>query len=121
MAREAHWHLGLDRTLVSPTAVPPHKRSNALTPYPHRLRMVELAVAGIPGLEVADLEGGQEVSYTVETLARVREQFPSPAELFLILGEDSLVELSDWRGEKISLGSFWKERPIVLVFIRHFG
>ncbi len=31
------------------------------------------------------------------------------------------IELSDWRGEKVSLGSFWKERPVVLVFIRHFG
>lgn len=31
------------------------------------------------------------------------------------------IELSDWRGERVSLGSLWKERPVVLVFIRHFG
>jgi len=97
MAREAHWRLGLDRTLVTPTAVPPHKPREALTPYAHRLRMVELALSDVPELEPADLEGGREVSYTVETLARVRERFPSPLELFLILGEDSLAELADWR------------------------
>jgi len=31
------------------------------------------------------------------------------------------IELSDWRGEKLRLGSLWQERPVVLVFIRHFG
>ena len=31
------------------------------------------------------------------------------------------MELSDWKGEPQSLGTFWKEGPVVLVFIRHFG
>ena len=31
------------------------------------------------------------------------------------------IELSDWQGEKVRLGSLWQERPVVLVFIRHFG
>jgi hypothetical protein len=31
------------------------------------------------------------------------------------------IELSDWRGETRRLGAFWEERPVVLVFIRHFG
>jgi hypothetical protein len=31
------------------------------------------------------------------------------------------IELSDWTGARARLGSFWQERPIVLVFIRHFG
>jgi hypothetical protein len=31
------------------------------------------------------------------------------------------IELEDWRGEPIPLGTFWRERPVVLVFIRHFG
>lgn len=29
--------------------------------------------------------------------------------------------LSDWNGEPHELASYWKDRPIVLVFIRHFG
>jgi len=33
----------------------------------------------------------------------------------------SRIELSDWTGQQERLGSFWRERPIVLVFIRHFG
>jgi hypothetical protein len=31
------------------------------------------------------------------------------------------IELSDRTGAQVRLGSFWQDRPIVLVFIRHFG
>ena len=31
------------------------------------------------------------------------------------------IEISDWKGAPVRLGSFWEDRPIVLVFIRHFG
>jgi hypothetical protein len=31
------------------------------------------------------------------------------------------LALSDWNGERVPLGSLWRERPAVLVFIRHFG
>jgi hypothetical protein len=31
------------------------------------------------------------------------------------------IELRDWRGEPVRLGSLWEQRPVVLVFIRHFG
>ena len=33
----------------------------------------------------------------------------------------SEIELSDWQGDAHKLGTLWKERPVVLVFIRHFG
>jgi hypothetical protein len=31
------------------------------------------------------------------------------------------IELDDWSGERRRLGAYWQERPVVLVFIRHFG
>jgi hypothetical protein len=31
------------------------------------------------------------------------------------------IELADWRGRPVELGSLWKMAPVVLVFIRHFG
>ena len=31
------------------------------------------------------------------------------------------IELADWAGARVRLGSCWAEQPIVLVFIRHFG
>jgi hypothetical protein len=31
------------------------------------------------------------------------------------------IELSSWDGTPAALGATWRERPVVLVFIRHFG
>lgn len=31
------------------------------------------------------------------------------------------IELEDWEGRRQRLGHAWKDRPVVLVFIRHFG
>ncbi len=31
------------------------------------------------------------------------------------------IELSDFRGAPLRLGSLWAKQPVVLVFIRHFG
>jgi hypothetical protein len=31
------------------------------------------------------------------------------------------IELTDWQGESVRLGSLWERRTIVLAFIRHFG
>jgi len=33
----------------------------------------------------------------------------------------SKIELSDADGVAQRLGEFWRERPVVLVFVRHFG
>jgi peroxiredoxin len=31
------------------------------------------------------------------------------------------VVLSDSNGDEVRLSSLWRERPLVLVFLRHFG
>ena len=31
------------------------------------------------------------------------------------------VRLADAKGEMHTLGDFWAERPVILVFLRHFG
>lgn len=31
------------------------------------------------------------------------------------------IELLDPQGRAVRLGTFWRERPVVLVFVRHFG
>jgi hypothetical protein len=31
------------------------------------------------------------------------------------------IEVLDPQGEVVRLGDLWRERPVVLVFIRHFG
>jgi hypothetical protein len=33
----------------------------------------------------------------------------------------SEIELAQWNGQPARLGELWRDRPVVLVFIRHFG
>lgn len=97
VAESARRELKLDRVLLIPAAIPPHKRDHRLAPDEHRLAMLRLAVAGRQGIEVDERElrrGG--VSYTVDTLADLSRENPG-ARLVLILGSDSLVLFPQWR------------------------
>ena len=87
----------LDQVWFLPALVPPHKQRRQLTPPAQRLEMLGLAVAGNEAFFVSPLEierGG--VSYTVETLSAVRTRHPD-AELFFLMGADSLRDLPTWR------------------------
>ncbi len=97
IARAAREEAGLDRVLFVVAAEPPHKRGATCAPAEDRYRMVERALEGEPGLEASRIEMDREgPSYTVDTLEQLRERCPD-AELFLILGVDSLADLPKWR------------------------
>lgn len=87
---------GLSRVYICPTAGAWHK-ARALTPAPDRLRMCQLAFAGMPQAQVDDREirrGG--ASYTVDTLEELRAQHPL-AKLCLLIGRDQYERLHTWR------------------------
>ena len=93
--------LELDRVLVVPDAVPPHKTLSALSPDAQtRLRLTRLAMQGLPFAEVSDLElrrGG--TSYTVDTVRALRAQYPHD-ELFLLMGTDMLLSFEKWHAPR---------------------
>jgi nicotinate-nucleotide adenylyltransferase len=89
--------LALDEVWLVPAAQPPHKQDRRLAPGKARLEMLELALADHDQIQPSAVElsrGG--VSYTVDTLETIRQQRPE-AELFLLLGADSLRDLPTWR------------------------
>lgn len=95
LARHVLEALHLDRVLLVPAAEPPHK-SEVPTPPEHRWRMVCAAVEGHDRLEASDLELRRPgVSYTVDTLRRLRDEGPAD-ERFLIIGADNVPELESW-------------------------
>ena len=73
--------LGLERVIVIPAAVPPHKALADGSPDAQtRLALTKLAVRGLDGFEVSDLELRREgPSYTVDTLRQLSEQHPDDA------------------------------------------
>jgi nicotinate-nucleotide adenylyltransferase len=97
MAQEAHEQLGLDRVLLVPVAVPPHKEAEADPGPEARLRLCELAVAGDGRFGVSPIEvdrGG--ASFTVDTLRALHERAPED-DLTFIVGGDMAHSLPSWR------------------------
>lgn len=97
MAQDAMERFALDRVLLIPARLPPHKPSPSLVGAGHRLEMLRLAAEGDPRLEVRDDEVRREgVSFTVDTLRELRGRLPEAA-LHFIIGGDTLRELHTWR------------------------
>lgn len=87
--------LGLAEVRLVPAHVPPHRPQPAASPE-HRLAMLRLAVRGVPGLRVDARELGRTgPSYTVDTLAELREEI-GPRPLCLLLGDDAFRGLPSW-------------------------
>lgn len=98
LAEQAREVLALDRVILVPAARPPHKPGRVFTPFELRLEMVRLALAGLDGYGVSDVERDPaRPSWTVETLRTLLAVGSAPDEAWLLLGADSLEELPTWR------------------------
>lgn len=89
--------LSLDRLLIIPSYLPPHKSVISPVSPEHRLNMCRLALGNIPKTEVSDIEirrGGK--SYTYETLLELHALYPRD-ELFLIMGADMFLSIESWK------------------------
>ncbi len=96
IAREAVSRFALDRVLFIPAARPPHKSGATQTSYEHRFRMVELACAGEPLFEASRLEQGEQNSYSIETIGRVRATLAHGQDLYFLIGADAFAEIRTW-------------------------
>jgi nicotinate-nucleotide adenylyltransferase len=97
VVQEVLEQLSLDRVLLIPAGLPPHKMDRSLTDGAIRGEMVAAAVAGHPELEVRDLELQRTgASYTVDTLEALRTEYPD-ASLFLIMGVDQWRGFAGWK------------------------
>ncbi len=96
-ASEAAAQLGLERVLLTPVALAPHKQAEQDPGPAVRLELCRLAAAGDERLGVCDLEvrrGGS--SYTVDTLRELHAQTPED-DLTFIVGGDIALGLPSWR------------------------
>lgn len=94
IATAAIKQLSLDKLLVFPCGDPPHKA--CYEDAAHRLQMTRLAFGDIAQVEVDSYEiAADGKSYTAKTLQYVKQLYPT-AQLYLIIGADSLAYLQDW-------------------------
>jgi nicotinate-nucleotide adenylyltransferase len=96
VARVAAEALELDELRFVPAREQPFKRGLHGAAPADRAVMLELAVAGSPGLSVERIELERPgPSYTVDTLESLREREPGSA-FTLLLGADAAAELDAW-------------------------
>jgi nicotinate-nucleotide adenylyltransferase len=95
-AQEAYRELELDRVMLIPARIPPHKPVEHEPGPEHRLELCRLAVADDDRFEVSDLELERDgPSYTLDTLHMLKSQAPTN-ELVLIVGGDIAAGLPQW-------------------------
>jgi nicotinate-nucleotide adenylyltransferase len=95
-ARLVHRLFALERTLLVPSGTPPHRHRPSVSRF-HRFAMTALAVTGIAGLEVSDLEIGDHApSFTSSTLEKLHGEGLVPAQIFFITGADAFAEIATW-------------------------
>lgn len=94
-----HWaraELRLDQVRVIPTGRSWQKAQAGAT-GPQRQAMLELAFAGQRDVIIDDRELSRDgPSYTVDTLAALRDEYGSATALVFVLGSDQLHNLASW-------------------------
>lgn len=95
LAQEAVKALCLDKMIILPSCIPPHKPASELADKSDRLEMCSLAFSD-PVFEISALEIDRgNKSYTVETLRELKKIYPGD-ELYFIIGSDMLETFNQW-------------------------
>ena len=113
-AKAAITALSLDKLILVPDRIAPHKVIPSGSPTPEqRLQMLRIAVSGSERMEVSELELNREgPSYTYQTILQMKGLHPD-AELVLLMGTDMFLSFDTWRHPEIilehaSLGVFYR-------------
>jgi len=96
IASQAHHDLGLAGVVFVPAWSPPHKVIDDRVTAETRLRLTTAAVDGDPRFSVSSVEIERRLRFTVETLAALSGEL-GDADLWFIVGSDSLVALATWK------------------------
>ncbi|MDY6017318.1 MAG: nicotinate (nicotinamide) nucleotide adenylyltransferase [Oscillospiraceae bacterium] len=96
LAKAAADEIGMDKVLIVPSCIPPHKLPGKLADGKARLEMCRIAFSCDSRFEISSIELDRgSRSYTVETLRELKKQYPDD-ELYFIIGSDMLETFTGW-------------------------
>ena len=96
VADQVRQQLGLDKVLSMPEYEPQHVDAKGTIAEHHRLKMLELAIEGIEGLEIETIELERKgISYTYDTMLLLNERDPD-TDYYFIIGADMVDYLPKW-------------------------
>lgn len=118
--------LGLDKLLLIPDRIAPHKAMPVGSPAPdQRLEMVRLSAGDDPYLEVTDMELKREgPSFTYQTVQALKELYPLDS-LYLLIGTDMFLTFRQWKNaeylwKNVTLGVFYRgQKDEVAAIAKH--
>ena len=96
VAREAVAQFGLAEVLFVVASNPPHKSGQTVASYEHRFRMVELACRGEREFVPSRLEEGDERSYSIRSIEKVKTLVGQEGSVHFIIGADAFAEIKTW-------------------------
>lgn len=100
LAQKAMDEFYIDKTILMPTFISPHKDTTSKVSYSHRMAMCSLASKSDQRFIVSDLESHIEgKSYSYKTLSILKEEYKED-NLFMIIGADMYMSLLSWKNPK---------------------
>jgi len=105
-ANEVREAFALDTVIFVPASIPPHKDQTDIIDARHRLMMTMLATVSHPHFAVSSMEIDRPgASYSVDTIAQLKQMYPEPLTIYFILGIDAFVDIASWRQPDVLLRS----------------
>jgi nicotinate-nucleotide adenylyltransferase len=96
LARAAASAYDIDSVLWVLAQDPPHKARPG-TPFEHRLAMVKLAIADMPGNAASDVEAALPApSYSLNTILALKRRLGAEHEWFFLIGADNWAIFPTW-------------------------
>ncbi len=105
-ANEVREAFALDTVIFVPASIPPHKDQTDIIDARHRLMMTMLATVSHPHFAVSSMEIDRPgASYSVDTIAQLKQMYPEPLTIYFILGIVAFVDIASWRQPDVLLRS----------------
>lgn len=101
LAEKAMEEFGLVKVLFLPTASPPHKITDNVGSFEHRVKMIRLAIKDDARFALLEIESEIPApNYTIDTLSLLLQNRDNEREFVFIIGIDAFLELHLWKNHQ---------------------
>lgn len=90
----------IDKVILIPTKIPPHKHASFLADEHHRVKMCEIVSNMFEKAQVSKIELNREgKSYSIDTLREIKRIYPND-KIAITVGADMLIVFDEWKSYK---------------------
>ncbi len=98
IAKVAQKLFKLDNVVFVPSGIPPHKTGEKILNGEKRYQMVLTAIKGTKKFSASRIELDRKgCSYAIDTFIELKKKFGKSAELYYIMGLDSINDILNWK------------------------